>query len=98
MFAANIARDRGLPPIKLVNDAEQAIRCLLLILVCPIGQRVEMRRWWSVYDANRFLDRWWHTMLVGLILVFLFSGKNPWDAAMHCNDLEDKDEEDACAI
>ncbi len=41
-----------------------------------IGQRVECRRWFTVYIANQELDQLWHTLLLSLILKFLLDGES----------------------
>lgn len=44
----------------------------------PIGIKVEMRRWYTYYDAGRQFHKLWHTLLLALLAQCLLDGENPW--------------------
>jgi len=44
-----------------------------------VGPRVEMRRWWTHYDASTDLVRHWHCLLVAILAQEMMSGRNPFE-------------------
>ena len=62
-FMEAIARDVGRPRSALSEPGafEAMVR---QVLRAPIGQKVEMRRWFTFLVAGPDLDKAWHTMLV----------------------------------
>ena len=43
-----------------------------------MGQRVEMRRWFTFWKAGWDLDKIWHTLLCSMIAQFVMEGQDPW--------------------
>ena len=39
---------------------------------------MEMRRWFTFYDAGETIDRLWHTMLLALVVWFLAQNKDSY--------------------
>ena len=42
---------------------------------------LELRRWWSVFDATEDIMPLWHSILFALVLNFGMEGKSAWDIA-----------------
>ena len=79
-FMEAIARDMGRPRAAL-SEPGAFVPMVRWLLSAPIGQKVEMRRWFTFLDAGPDLDKAWHTMLVALIVEFFLEGANPWEVA-----------------
>ena len=68
-FMEAIARDLG-RPLSALSEPSAFNAMVRWVLSAPIGQKVEMRRWFTFLDAGPSLDKAWHTMLVALIVDF----------------------------
>ena len=74
VLADSIARDHG-----AARGAD--IRALAgEMLHMPIGPIVQMRRWYTYYDAGLKLDKIWHTMLLALQVWYYANGEDPHQA------------------
>ena len=51
------------------------------MLTTQIGPIVQMRRWYTKYDAGIDLDKVWHTMLLALYVWFFAEGQDPHEIA-----------------
>ncbi len=81
-FVPGLARDAGLPAEDF--DSPGTIAQVLAVLVnSPIGPRVEMRRWWTFYDAVEHMDKLWHALALALVVEFLLAGEDPPGALVH---------------
>ena len=40
----------------------------------PVGPKVQMRRWFTIWDAGWGVDRLWHTMLFALVMSYALDG------------------------
>ena len=80
VFMEAIARDVGLP-MSALSEPGAFDAMVRQVLRAPIGQKVDMHRWFTFVDAGPDLDRAWHTMLVALIVEFWLEGANPWEVA-----------------
>ena len=78
-YGAAIARDHQLPPEAVVGKKGEILRLLEKATQAPMSQRVEMRRWFTFYEAGWPLLQMWHSLLLALLAEFAFDGKNPWD-------------------
>ena len=47
----------------------------------PIGPKVQMRRWFTIWDVAWSLDRLWHTLLFALVMDYAMDGVDAWDLA-----------------
>ena len=47
----------------------------------PIGPKVQMRRWFTIWDAAWSMDRLWHTLLFALVMDYAMDGVDAWDLA-----------------
>ncbi len=72
---AGIAADRGQSPDQLAQSMQMRCQALLDFVAAPQPPRVELRRWWSWYDAATPLLRIWHTMLFCLHAKRLMMGE-----------------------
>eukprot|EP00959_Pyramimonas_sp_CCMP1952_P369592 7741374-Pyramimonas_sp.AAC.1 len=81
-LATPIARDKGLAPDGVVGSKHEMNRLMDEFLKAGRGQRVETRRWWTLYDGNKWLDGVWHLILAGLVVQFYIGGVDPWKLAM----------------
>lgn len=70
-FAHDIAEDLEVPPALLGPS-----QCLQA-MTAKIGPKVEMRRWWSHYDASLDLLKVWHLLLVALVAQERAAGRDP---------------------
>ena len=77
IYAAAIERDLGLTSGTL-DDISQYKSQLIRVANMSVGSRVEMRRWYSYYDAAVELDQTWHSMLLALVVETLCAGEDPW--------------------
>ena len=57
-----------------------------------LGQRVE-RRWWTLWEGNRVLDKHWHILLICLVMQCLIEGVCPWSAASAAQTSYDSEED-----
>jgi len=74
MFARSIAADLGIEPDVLEREPHR----LMEAMDEGIGAKVEMRRWWTHYDASGPLLRIWHTLLVAILMQDVQAGVNPF--------------------
>ena len=79
-YAAAIANDHREAPELVVCDHGRLKDLMRTMLSLPMGQRVEMRRWFTYHNAGWTLDKVWHTMLEALLALFCIEGKDPWKA------------------
>ena len=73
-YLAAIAQDLGVSALDLAEDPSQ----ITAAMTDNVGPRVEMRRWWTHYDASGPLVRTWHILLVALLFQELMEGRNPF--------------------
>ena len=60
------------------NQAWEALREMMRE---PIGPKVQMRRWYTIWDAGWGIDRMWNSMLFALIVQYALDGSNGFDLA-----------------
>jgi hypothetical protein len=73
MFSTSIAEDLGVD----IPDLETDPNRYLAAMMGATGPKVEMRRWWSHYDASRGLLKIWHVLLVSLLAFEMSHGRDP---------------------
>ena len=78
IFAEDIAKDHGRQSADL--SWGELKRRIEVMLVDKIGPVVQLRRWWSVYDAVEHLIVIWHTMFMSLVQ-FAMKGVDAWKLA-----------------
>lgn len=76
IYATAIARDHNMSPDRVANNPALLQELLRHMLVGPLGPKVELRRWWTFYDAGRDVDKMWHTMLLSLVVLFGILGED----------------------
>ena len=72
-FLSSIATELGVPVGLLMDEPHR----LLAGMACPCGPKVELRRWWTHYDASAGLLPMWHLLLASLLGQYLAEGRNP---------------------
>ncbi len=78
-FAESIARDHQMESESL--DREGLFALMRQMLESPMGPKVEMRRWYTFWDAGWTLDTHWHTMLLALVAEYAMRGQDAWAVA-----------------
>ena len=68
------------------------------MLHMPIGPKVQMRRWWTFYDAGLVLDRIWHTMLLALQVWCYARGLEPSEVAAKKQGDEEKQDDESLRV
>lgn len=76
MLASGVEYDRGLPPGYLAENPEEYLNIIRDVANSPLANRVEVRRWWTLHDANSWLDSSWHVMLLGLYMLETVAGEH----------------------
>ena len=76
MFFEPIARDH----VKSCSR-QQAFQLLSGMLTAPLGPLVQLRRWFTLWDAGWGLDSLWHTMLFSMIAEYAMHGVDAWKLA-----------------
>ena len=71
---------------------EDVITLCEQMLALPLGPKVEVRRWFTFYDAGGLLDRVWHSMLLALFVWYLADGKDPEEVAAGSRPIYEKDD------
>ena len=71
MFGDSICRDHG------VAAGSDVRKLASKMLSMPLGPKVQMRRWYTFYDAALDLDPIWHTMLLAMWVWYLSDGQDP---------------------
>ena len=66
-YAPFIANDRG---ESLNSNYCDVLQMMSLMQQEGKGPIVQLRRWFTNYDASELLDKVWHTLLVALIFLF----------------------------
>lgn len=80
-FGAAVACDWGRSE-EVAGGDPQVVRDLLhRFLHEPIGPKVEMRRWFSFYDAGASVNQHWHALLLGLVAAYAVEGVDAWKLA-----------------
>ena len=70
-FGPSIADDHG-------GGEGRDVRSLAkFMLTLPLGPKVQLRRWYTLYDAGRTLSKIWHTMLLALFVWYYALGEDP---------------------
>ena len=75
LLGESIARDHGL---EVIEDPRPWLRQMLLL---PLGRKVQMRRWWTHYDAGKDLNKIWHSMLLACMAWYYAEGSDPFAIA-----------------
>ena len=76
LLGPSIADDHRQP----YHCTEQVVELLKSMLRVPMGPKVEMRRWFTFWDAGWTLDKLWHSMLLALIVWYGMNGEDAWEA------------------
>ena len=77
-YATSILRDHEVPAEAVGSSLTQVQDLMGYMAKMSMGQRVEMRRWFTYQKAGWDLVRIWHTLLVSLIAQLAMEGQNPW--------------------
>ena len=72
-----IATDHGVEGA----PAEQVWQLLQQFKHEPMGPKVQMRRWFTIWDAGWGVDRLWHTMLFALVMSYALDGTDAFHLA-----------------
>ena len=89
LLAENIANDHGLP-LGSCDNPKALMTAMRLMINAPIGPKVEMRRWFTFFDAGENLDKYWHTMLLALMVWYAASGLDAWKVAASTKPVHEK--------
>ena len=80
-LAPSIADDYDISVGTLLGSVANLKKILAKFTEGGLAQRVETRRWYTLYDAAKKLSKEWHTLLCALILSFMVAGIDPWGVA-----------------
>ena len=72
-----MADDYGVPGA----PRTEAYALLKKMLTEPIGPIVQLRRWFTLWDAAKGLDQIWHSMLIALVAMLASEGKDAYRLA-----------------
>jgi hypothetical protein len=75
MYGEAIARDHDVP----FMSANQVVVLLREVLTHHMGPKVEMRRWFTFWDAGWVIDRLWHSMLLAIVAWYGMNGEDAWE-------------------
>ncbi len=94
-FLPQIARDNNLDPDELQSTPGRLRRLLDAFISSGHCQRVETRRWWTLWGANLVLDGWWHVLLCSLCIYFFLNGVDPFELALELKAKSEKQAQSA---
>ena len=89
LLGGAIAKDHGYASDAGVDVIQLARRMVSM----PLGPKVQLRRWWTLYDAGRTLDRLWHTMLLALHIWYHAHGQDPEKVASSSTAVSEQDQD-----
>ena len=76
MFGPEILHDHKVR-LDYADASDDVVDLARHMLSLPLGPKVEMRRWFTYFDAGFGLDRIWHTLLMALWIWYLADGRDP---------------------
>jgi hypothetical protein len=75
MYGEAICRDHGVSFL----GPSQVVALVRQMLGYHMGPKVEMRRWFTFWDAGWVIDRLWHTMLLAIIAWYGMNGEDAFE-------------------
>ena len=82
LFAEDICRDHRQA---WTQSPRQVLGLLGKMLEVPMGPKVEMRRWFTYWDAGWVLDKLWHSMLFSLVVWYGMNCEDAWEVCAQAN-------------
>jgi hypothetical protein len=77
MLASAILHDHGILPSMMFTDPHIVLGLLREYGNSPVGPPVELRRWWTTWDASACIDKFHHSILFARFVEDVENGKNP---------------------
>ena len=63
------------------SSPDKAHKILQSIKKVSLGPKVQMRRWFTIWDAGWGLDSLWHSLLFGVVVTYAMDGVDAWKLA-----------------
>jgi len=93
LFAEDICRDHRQA---WTQSPSQVLGLLGKMLEVPMGPKVEMRRWFTYWDAGWVLDKLWHSMLFSLVVWYGMNGEDAWEVCAQANPYQSNNSPQHC--